>query len=787
MTGSGLDHYDVEPFKRPTPPFERRWMARFNLARRVLALLCVLALLSSGVAYSQETTAEDLHARINAGELSVEEARALFNAMPPLEWVQSRYAKGANEIDAEVFLGRLSVEEAAAKKEELATALQSRAFRSEVFGLFADSVPVDHGSTPHSGSEGLPVAIDFENAAKRYQAHVEWMAADERKGRQTGSEELFATADYIVEHFKTAGLVPGGDDGGWHQHFTVMGRRRLLDGNRLTLGGAALELNKDWSPFQSAVSLEVEAPLVFAGYGIQDEEGGWDDYDGLDVEGAVVVVLRKGPRNTTEDSPWAGEKRRHMSFAMKINAAYRAGAAALLVVNDPAETSPGSDDDTILIFAPVSGMGPSASLPAAHLTAGAAIPLLKEMGLDLVAAQAEMDETYAPVTGPIEDGKATVVIRSERPEIDTINVVGVLQTVEGDEGADEREYVVMGAHMDHVGMGLQGSSLGGDEARGQIHNGADDNASGTAGLIEAAYRLGGMAERPLRDIVFVAFSGEEWGLLGSRFFVEEPYRPLEQLAAMVNMDMIGRGVDGKASVSGLGSSTGFTELVEQTHADLRLGLDLDLGDTAGGNSDHAPFAEKGVPIIVMFTGLHEDYHRPGDDAHLIESESGAKIATLASELAWHVSRTAERPAFSAPPARQRGQLRQRSGGPREQGQRRGPGQRGGEAEEGDEDDPHGEEAPAGYQVVLGTVPDMAYQEEDGVRLAIVREGTPAEAAGLLEGDVVVALDGTEVRNLQDYAVLLFAHKPGETIKITARRGEDLLEVEAVLESRGSDG
>ncbi len=616
-------------------------------------------------------------------------------------------------------------------------------------------------------------------SADRFEAHVAWLADDARGGRGTGTEGLEETAGYVAEHFAAAGLRPAGDDG-WLQRFEATGARELGEGNALSVGGAALELGDEWMPFASSASGAVEAPLVFAGYGITDTEGGYDDYAGLDVDGKVVVVLRRGPGasvhpegegHATGELPGsryldpAGAARRSIDFTSKINNAFKHGAAAILVVNDPATYAPGTEDDAPLTYGSTRSGGVSASLPAVHLSAGAAQRVLGPLGLDLAEMQRRIDEAMAPSSfdpgshgADLSGWTVAVEVVAEKVQVPTMNVVGLLP------GTDPAEYVVVGAHMDHLGDGLGTGSLAGEDGAGKIHNGADDNASGTAGVLELARVLAARETPPRRSVYFVAFGAEEWGLLGSHHFVDHPPRPIDECAAMVNMDMIGRSKDGFLSVEGAGTSPGLRALVEAAHA--RHGepfAGIAISDKVPPNSDQAPFAEAGVPILSFFTGLHDDYHRPTDDSPLVDAEAGARIASLAGECLVALADLPERPPFtdpSPPPVSE------------------------------PDDDPHakpeGDREVRGYGVWFGSQPDMTYTADDGVRLSGTSANSPAQKCGLLKGDVIVSLDGQTVRNLQDYAVLLFSKRPGETVTVGVRRGDETLELTATLEAKGGD-
>jgi len=606
-------------------------------------------------------------------------------------------------------------------------------------------------------------------SAEAWLADVTWLADDDRAGRDTPSPELLETARYVARAFEEAGLQPLGDDGDFFQHFEVAGRQRLVQGNTLQLTRAAAEagdgpatrihdpeLHEDWIPLQTALSGHVGGGLVFAGYGISDPHGGYDDYDGLDVRGKVVLVLRGGPNVTDPGTRYAEGSEQHglIDFVSKVNMAFRNGAAALLVVNDPLSRRPGSRRDRLRRYGELRGDAPTASLPAAHITGELGERIFGWHGLDLEDTQRGIDENGAPNSFAFEAQTARITIAAEKPDLPTVNVVGYLPGSDPHLGG---EHLLIGAHMDHLGDATNVSSRGGTSKIGQIHNGADDNASGTSGVINLARWIASLDERPRRGIVFATWSGEEWGLLGARHYVKEPPLPIEDLVTAMNMDMIGRSVDGYVIAEGTGSAFGFRELIVEAHDDLSLGLDLHLGDVPSNNSDHAAFFEADVPVLNFFTGLHDEYHMPEDDSHLINADGGARIASLAGQALMLIANANERPVFTTP------------------------------REAGAEDDPHAdmpddEDAPSSsaYRVVFGTSPDMAYQGDDGVRLSSVRDDTPAQKAGLEGGDVIIAFDGKPVRNLQDYSVLLFSHRPGDVITVTVRRDGEELEFTATL-------
>ena len=597
--------------------------------------------------------------------------------------------------------------------------------------------------------------------AQRFSDHVAWLAADAREGRQTGTKGLDQAGDYMAEWFGRHGFKPAGDDGGWRQSFHAQGSNVLADGNQLYIGRESLEIETEWVPFASSAGGSVEGPVVFAGYGITTSEGderSWNDYEGIDVKGAVVVLLRRAPLGPgqPEGTGWwlAGTGQRYATTSGKINFAYKNGAAGVVIVNDPRGHGEGGAADVPIPYGQ-GGAAAVSSIPAISMTFAAAQRAFGD-AIDFDYEQAMLDHGNKPHSHPVEGRSLAVTIVAEREEVETFNVVARL---EGSDPELAHEYVLVGAHVDHLGWGRKSGSMGGPEAAGKIHNGADDNASGCAGLLEIARWLGSREVAPKRSVVLVAFGAEEWGLLGSRHWVKSPTLPLKDCVGMVNMDMIGRSGTGRVEVGGVGTADEFEALLDGAAADVGQPLELVRSSGVTGNSDHAPFVEERIPTLTFFTGLHDDYHKPSDDPLTIDADHGASIAALAGLVARSLADMPTRPLFTEPKSSPSAKATA---------------------------EPHDGQEVVGYGVSFGSQPDMTYEGDDGVRISGVRGGSPADVCGVQAGDVIIAVDGTPVRNLEDYAVLLFSHRPGDEIVVTVRRGDEELDLTAVLEGRRGD-
>ncbi|MHC4819119.1 MAG: M28 family peptidase, partial [Planctomycetota bacterium] len=403
--------------------------------------------------------------------------------------------------------------------------------------------------------------------------HVRRLASDEWAGRGTGTEGERKATEYIAAHFARLGLAPAGEKGGFFQEVSVPDRVDVDPACRLELRGAdaTLALDKDWRPFSLSASGQVEGDVVFAGYGIRAKDLAYDDYAGLDVRGKIVVVFRHLPHGTPA---WRapGARRKHAPFLAKLGHAIQGGAIGLIVVNDPFN------------FPAAGGGGRRRSRPDrlqrgnvgagprriafAHLTLAAArrvFPALLGATPEALEAAIHAGPAPAPASRP-GSARLRLDLKVEPKFVTGRNVCALLAAGAPD---SRDEVVVVGAHHDHLGRGgAFGSLARSREERRGIHNGADDNASGTAGVLEVAAYLAARRDRLRRSVLFLTFTGEERGLLGSRYFVEHPTVPLDRMVAMLNLDMIGR-LDGRAAfVGGVKTSPAFRSILERRAAEL---------------------------------------------------------------------------------------------------------------------------------------------------------------------------------------------------------------------------
>ena len=576
----------------------------------------------------------------------------------------------------------------------------------------------------------------------RYLAEVKYLASPELKGRGTGDPGLEKAARYIERQFRAAGLQPLSQ--GYFQKFPVTTNARLGPRNRIEFSEngrrKTLRVERDFIPFNFSSSGKLAGGVVFAGYGITAPEYHYDDYAGLDVQGKLVLVLRHEPQENDEKSVFLGKLlTQHALFWTKAANAKRHGAAALLVVGDPLH-HPG-DRDELWKFGRSAGPM-DAGIPAMQVTVAVAEEWLAASGKKLDQVAEAIDKDLQPRSFALPGSIEVHAEADLRREVKTVrNVCGFLP------GASD-EYVVIGAHYDHLGLGDQ-NSLAPSQA-GHVHPGADDNASGTAGVIELA-RWFGSQPKQKRGLLFLAFAGEELGLLGSRYWVDHPELDQGKAVAMINLDMIGRVRDHKVYVGGAGSGTTFQALLDRVLPQHNLKADGISGAEASA-SDHASFLSKQTPALFFFSGLHADYHKPSDTWNKIDAPDAAQLLAAVAEIATGLADEADRPRFvkSAVPS---------------------PGAMGGPG------------AGGGYGAWFGSVPDFG-QTEKGVKFADVTPGSPAANAGLRAADVLVEFDGAPVGNLYDFTYALGSKKPGDRVVVKVLRGAETVSATVTLGQRG---
>ena len=576
----------------------------------------------------------------------------------------------------------------------------------------------------------------IEPSAARYMTDVTFLARDEMKGRGAGTPELEVAADYIAEQFRLAGLTPKGENGTYFQPFEVTTGASFGAKNELAVAGTAQKINDDFVPILISNTAEFEGPLVFAGYGISAPELDYDDYAGIDVKDKIVVVLRHEPQESNAQSKFDGTNyTRHAPFVAKAINARLHGAKGIVFLSDPLHRDEEVGPATRRIE--YTDMG----IPAIHAKRAAFARVFSGAGKDLAAIQSQIDRDLKPQSFDLPATRVRVATEVTRNRKTVRNVIGAL---EGTDPVLKNEWVVVGGHYDHLGLGERDSMT--PSQIGQVHHGADDNASGTAGVMELARVAANDDRQWKRSALFMAFAAEEIGLLGSAHFVNAPTVPIGSITAMINLDMIGRITNNRVFVGGVGTSPNYRTVLEQLNA--ATGLQLDYSDSGYGSSDHTSFNAKKIPVLFFFSGLHTDYHKPSDTADKINGEGAVKVASLVYGMMDRVANDNERPAYVEV---QRPQQPGRGGG-------------------------------GGYGAYFGSVPDFR-EDIEGVLFADVVNNSPAAKAGLKAGDIMVEFDGKKIQRLNDYAFLLRSKQPGDVVPVVVMRNGEAVRVNVTLETR----
>ena len=475
-------------------------------------------------------------------------------------------------------------------------------------------------------------------------AHIRFLASDDLQGRSNGSAGLEQAADYIAEQFAAAGLRPGGPNGEWFQPFELTAGLTIGDGNSLVVRtgtrSVSLSLGETYYPLAasptdgtSSTQMDLkDVPVVFAGYGISAPDLDYDDYAGLDVAGKVVLIFSHEPQENQRGSRLNGARPlRATTLNSKASAARSRGALALLVVSDPSHRVDQANYGTFAIHADAEDH----RIPVLRIRRERVAPLLQTWDLD--GAAAIIDRDLIPQSRVLA---GTTIDYAQRLSLNRRTVRNVVGVLDGSDSQRDQEAVVLGAHYDHVGLGGRFSSA--PDRAGEIHNGADDNASGIAALIEIARSAATDRSRFPRSLVVVAFAGEERGLLGSRHYTNAPAMPLDDTVTMLNLDMIGRSL-GRVELGGMDSAP---TLQTDIDAAARIAdIDVRRGGPGAGRSDDSSFIDKRIPALHFFTGFHDDYHRPSDDWDRIDVDGTARVATLALELAARIAARQDRPEF----------------------------------------------------------------------------------------------------------------------------------------------
>ncbi len=557
--------------------------------------------------------------------------------------------------------------------------------------------------------------------------HIKHLADDKLEGRESGGPGNTPATEYVAAEFRRYGLKPISPTGDFLQPFEISLNAEFGGDTHFEIvtadGTQRMELGKDYLPFDNIDKGVATGAVVFVGYGITAQKEGYDDYAGLNVSNKVVLMLRKAPRDGKTNGLFratAVRPNQHALFTTKLENAKRHGAKGILIVDassKPQTMKQMSDGGPFRI-------GPQKnSLPFAFVSQVVASNWFSGIDRKLKETVEQIDNNEKPFSFALPKLSVDLKIQIKREKATVSNVIGLL---EGSDPKVKDEYLVIGGHLDHVGYGRDRRNRGKSEF---IHNGADDNASGTSAVLELAQAFAGLEEKPRRSILFMGFNAEERGLLGSRHYVDKPFIPLTNTIAMINLDMVGRGASG-LDVGGVGTSPGFAEMVKSAATNFSFKLTLNPGGKAP--SDNTSFYNKNLPVLFFYTGKHDDYHKPTDDWQKIDQAEIEKVTQMAFSIARQMADAPVRPKFT-----------KSDGNPARRGRPR---------------------------VLLGVVLQSDYAGK-GVKVQEVMDNSPAAKAGLRPGDIIEKLGGKEVVGMPDITRFLALQRKGARSKVSIRRGK----------------
>ena len=590
-----------------------------------------------------------------------------------------------------------------------------------------------------------PLAVGTADSV-RFLDDIKALTVPAMEGRGDGTKGLALATHLIEQRYKSLGLEPAGSNG-YLQPFSVITGANIVKAVPIRVhgvdGAKDLVLNRDYIPFSFSASGKIQGNAVFVGYGVTAEEFGYDDYATADAKGKVAVMLRYEPATFAAKSGNQGMTQHAQLITKAINARNH-GASAVILLNGKLAAG---EEDLLTRFGSVSGTE-NAGVIMVQAKNSAVESWFQSVGRTVEALQAQIDSTGKPssfVFSPDMSLSLFLSIGTTRAPVD--NVLAYLP-------GKTDEYIIIGAHYDHLGYGYYGSLA--PSLIGQIHPGADDNASGTAGVLELARLFAPLKGQLPRGIFFMSFAGEELGLLGSADWVKEPTRPLDKADAMINMDMIGRIKDGKVFIGGVGTGSTFKDVLAAAEAlpagggaHEKSGLKIEYSSSGYGASDHTSFVTKRIPSLFIFSGLHSDYHKPSDTWEKINAPSAAELLDLIGKVILQLDESDARPTFQVVTEEHPGAT---SGG-------------GG-----------------GYGPYFGSIPDFG-EVKDGVRFADVKPGSPAAKAGLVGGDIMIRFGDKPIHNLYDFTDALRRSKIGDVVEVTVLRNGKPLKATVTLEQR----
>ena len=554
--------------------------------------------------------------------------------------------------------------------------------------------------------------------------HIKYLASDELKGRYPGTPESKMAQDYIINQYKLNNLSPI-DENDYLQKFDFVNAVETGANNNFSVNDTDYVLFQDFTPLAfSATGDFAESKSVFVGFGFSINDSiQWNDYEGVSVVDKWAIILRGGPDDDNQNSKFIS----HLPLRKKVLLAQDNNARGVLFVSQY------SDEEDELLPLKYDNSFSGAGVPVLHITQSVAEKLFSKSTIDLKTTLGLLKSNMRPNSFAIPDVLISANIDLVKTTSEAANIVAIIP---GNDPVLKNEYIVIGAHYDHLGMGGTGSGSRAPDNLA-IHNGADDNASGTAGIIEIGEKLLSIQPKLKRSIIILNFDAEERGTLGSKYFTNNPLINLENVIAMLNLDMIGHLEESRLTIGGTGTSPTFEGLLNDINKIYEL--NLKLSPEGFGPSDHASFYIQDIPVLFFFTGTHDDYHKPTDDFPLINLAGEKTVANFVFDIIRSLDDMEERPAFT-------------EAGPKESQM---PSRR--------------------FKVTFGVIPAHGSQAE-GMEIDGVSKDGPADIAGMQKGDIITAIDGKDIKSIYDYMYRLGELKKDSSVPITVLRGEKILEL-----------
>ena len=560
--------------------------------------------------------------------------------------------------------------------------------------------------------------------------HIKYLSSDKLEGRFPGSEGSKKAIKYISKNWEAQGVLPAGTKK-YEQPFSYISKVSLGNRNilRVRNSKSRYKIKKDFIPIGWSGNGNIDDRVIFVGYGFDiDDSLSWNDYINVNVKNKWVLMFLNGPDGNSSHSPYGY----HKKLYNKVIAARDRGVGGILFMEREEKEN---NKLKPLVYRQSAS---SAGLPIIQITHAVANNIINDKDKTVTDLRSKIDQELASFSFEL-DRKVSARVNLKFEKETATNVIGFIK---GSDPILNKEYIIIGAHYDHLGYGGHMSgSLNPDSM--QIHNGADDNASGIAGILELSHKL--MTNKKLlgRSIIAICFDAEEKGLLGSKFYTQTPTKDLEQTAIMINMDMIGRLNEKPITVGGVGSAKTLSETIEVVQKNHTLKIDKNISGMDFGRSDHASFYREDIPVLFFFTGAHQDYHKPSDDWDKIDYQGEKEVLNFVYDLIVQLSTNKEKPIFT-------------------------------EITNDNSDN----QSPS-FNVTLGVIPSYGSQKIGMEIDGISRKNGPADKAGIKKGDIIIEINNKKIRNIYDYMARLAELNSGDKIIVKIIRNK--IEMELILD------